>query len=191
MTTCEFCFGTGKTTCGFCFGTGKVTCAGLCRGKGSFLGPDGNLTICTVCGGTGKMRCDACGGTGKMQCPACGGTGDNGSPPPEPEPSNEKPPHVPTSKDPKGKVKLIGSKQWFLIQPQIQVFIDVKEVARLKLTDEIEIEVEPGTHTIYTQVTFFISNTSNTETFSLKSNETQAFKISIGRWTNKLQIEPV
>ena len=87
-----------------------------------------------------------------------------------------------------GQVKLIGSRQWFLIQPQIVIFIDNKEVTRMKLTDQITVEVEPGAHTIFGRM---MSVASNTCSFVLKSGKTQAFSVSANRIAGGFMIEPL
>jgi len=87
-----------------------------------------------------------------------------------------------------GKVKLVGSNQWFLISPQIVIFIDDKEVTRLKLSDQVTVEVESGPHTIFGKMAL---NSSNTETFDLKPEQTQTFSVSVARATGRLKIEPL
>jgi hypothetical protein len=56
---CTICGGSGKrSSCSGCNGTGRITRPGR----------DGQLeiTTCTVCKGSGRMRCDPCLGTGRM-----------------------------------------------------------------------------------------------------------------------------
>lgn len=85
------------------------------------------------------------------------------------------------------KVKLIGSKQKFLINPQIGIFIDGKEAGRMKLSDQITIDAEPGTHNIFAKMPF---SSSNTEAFDLKPGQTQTFSLSVHRLTGQMKIEP-
>jgi hypothetical protein len=87
-----------------------------------------------------------------------------------------------------GKVKLVGSKQWFLISPQIIVFIDNKEVTRMKLSDRVTVEVGPGTHTIFGKIPL---HSSNTASFDLGANQIQTFSVNIIRATGGLRIEPL
>jgi TIR domain-containing protein len=86
------------------------------------------------------------------------------------------------------KVELIGSKQWFLISPQIILFIDDKEVARMKLNDRLTLELEPGTHNIFGKLPLV---TSSTATFYLKPGQIQAFSVSVNRIMGGLNIEPL
>jgi hypothetical protein len=59
--------GTGR--CTFCGGSGKRSSCGGCNGTGrkSRLGSGGQveITVCTVCYGSGRARCDMCLGTGR------------------------------------------------------------------------------------------------------------------------------
>jgi|GEM_PF-2057719 hypothetical protein len=87
-----------------------------------------------------------------------------------------------------GKVKLVGSKQIFLVSPQIAILIDDKEVTRMKLSDQVTVEVESATHTIFGKMPF---SSSNTETFDLKPGQTQTFSVSVNRVLGRLKIEPM
>ncbi len=84
-----------------------------------------------------------------------------------------------------GKVKLVGSKQWFLIYPQMVVFIDNKEVTRMKVTDQVTVEVKPGAHTIFVKS---LLSSSNTASFDLKPKQTQTISVSVSRITGGLKI---
>jgi hypothetical protein len=70
-----------------------------------------------------------------------------------------------------GKVKLVGSKQWFLISPQIGIFIDDKEVTRLKLNDQVTVEVESGAHTIFGKMPLNSSNTFDLKPTKLRPSQ--------------------
>jgi hypothetical protein len=87
-----------------------------------------------------------------------------------------------------GKVELVGSKQWFLISPQIVVFIDDKEAVRMKLSDRLTVEVQAGSHNIFGKM---FLNSSNTATFDLRPAQTQTFSVSVIRLTGRLRIEPL
>jgi hypothetical protein len=98
------------------------------------------------------------------------------------------PPPVSSSPVATEKVTLVGSKQLFpLIKIQMVVFIDDKEVGRMKLTDELPIEVEPGAHNIYAKMPL---NASNTVAFELQRGETRTFLISQNALSGRLRIEP-
>lgn len=86
-----------------------------------------------------------------------------------------------------GKVKLVASYRWFLVSPQIVIFIDNKEVTRMKLGDQVTVEVESGDHTIFAKMPL---NFSNTATFDLKPGRTQTFTVSVTRVLSRLKIEP-
>jgi hypothetical protein len=93
----------------------------------------------------------------------------------------------------KGKVKVVGSGQWFLFYiAQIAVFIDNREVCRMKkLSDQLTVEVEPGSHTIFaTWVGTDVFKRSNTITFDLNPRQIQSFSLSTSRLTGALFLEP-
>ncbi|MDH4095965.1 MAG: toll/interleukin-1 receptor domain-containing protein [Betaproteobacteria bacterium] len=85
-----------------------------------------------------------------------------------------------------GRVTLVGSRQWFAISPQIIVSIDNMEVARMKLSDQVTVEIKPGAHTIYGKMPL---SSSKTTTFDLEPGQTQTFSVSINRLTGGLRIE--
>ena len=85
------------------------------------------------------------------------------------------------------KVNLVGSKQVFpLLKLQMSIFLDDKEVGRMKLTDELTVEVEPGQHNIYARIPH---SSSNTVSFELAVGETRIFTISQNRLSGRLTIE--
>ena len=85
-----------------------------------------------------------------------------------------------------GKVKLVGSKQWSI--PRAVVFIDGREVARMKLSDEVTLEIEPGTHTISVKA---FTCTSHTTSFELRPGQTKIFSVGINNLTGKWTIKPL
>jgi hypothetical protein len=86
-----------------------------------------------------------------------------------------------------GVVKLVGSKQRIpMISPQITILIDNREISRMKWSDDITLEIQPGHHTICGTATL---NSSNTLSFDLLPGETKMFLIGGGRLTGILKIE--
>jgi hypothetical protein len=89
-------------------------------------------------------------------------------------------------------VKIVGSKQWFLFYTQMRIYIDNKEEARLMLTDEVVVKVEPGHHTIW--VSSWIhwpASESNKLTFDLKAGEMRRFLVSGPRVGLRTKIRPL
>ena len=84
-------------------------------------------------------------------------------------------------------LKLIGSRQWFALQPLISIFLDGQEVSSMKLTEDRTLKVEPGPHDLKLKLSFRMSNTVR---FDSLPGQTQAFDVIANRLWGGVQIHP-
>ncbi len=71
---CPECSGAGTSQCPACGGSRKAACP-QCDGEGAVVKPNGNITACPGCQGTGSLRCPRCEGKGRVHCVRCRGEG--------------------------------------------------------------------------------------------------------------------